>query len=119
MLTNSDSLRRGLKRMSPEDGKIYVHIFTLVEKMGDLNEYSLPIKDLCEECEIKHDEELRYLKEQLNSFLSINFWMTCYPGTTESVHFIEDVLLNYKKGIMKFKINELMKSFIDFEKTNK
>jgi len=115
VVKHNNLIQRSRYELSAQEQKIILYLITKIKPDDtELELYEFNIKDFCEVCGIDEKSGKNYsnLKEIISDLTSKIIWVTLDNGYETVVRWIERPYINRKSGIIKIKLDELMRPYL-------
>ena len=101
--------------LSLQQQKIVLYLISKIQPSDtDFTEYQFSIPDFCRVCGIDYDNGKNYIdiKRQIKEIADKSLWVEIEEDEETLIRWIERPYINKKQGIIRIKLDELMKPFL-------
>jgi len=115
VVKHNNLIQRSRYELSTQEQKIILYLITKIKPEDtELELYEFNIKDFCEICGIDETSGKNYtnLKKAVGKLTEKIIWVTLDNGDETVIRWIERPYINRKNGIVKIKLDELMRPYL-------
>jgi plasmid replication initiation protein len=115
VVKSNDLIQKSRYELSTQEQKIILYLITKIKPDDStLHLYEFNIKDFCEICGIDETSGKNYsdLKKTIKGLADKSIWITLENGLETVIRWIERPYIDRKSGIVKIKLDELMRPYL-------
>jgi len=114
VVKNNNLIQRSRYELSVQEQKIILYLITKIKPEDtEFDLYEFNIKDFCEVCGINTSgKNYILLKDVIKELADKSMWVKLENGYETLVRWIERPFINPKSGIIKIKLDELMRPYL-------
>jgi plasmid replication initiation protein len=115
VVKHNNLIQRSRYELSTQEQKIILYLITKIKPEDtEFELYEFSIKDFCETCGIDDTSGKNYsdLKKTIETLADKSIWITLANGYETIIRWIERPYINCKSGIIKIKLDELMRPYL-------
>ena len=115
VVKSNELIQKSRFNLSTQEQKIVLYLISKIKPEDtELHEYEFSIVEFCKICGIDYENGKNYgnIKRTIKELNDKSIWVTLEDGTETTIRWIERPYINRNSGIIKIKLDELMKPYL-------